>query len=96
MSKVTVVAKLTVKQNAVDLVLPELLKLVAPTRAENGCLEYRLHQDNDNPALFTFYENWESMACLDSHMKSDHFNRYVAAVGDLLEDKIVHKMTEIG
>ena len=95
MSKVTVVAKLIVKQDAIDQVKPELLKLIAPTRAEKGCLEYRLHQDNDNPTVFTFYENWESLACLDSHMKSDHFRSYVSAVGDLLEDKVVHKMTEI-
>ncbi|QXE87394.1 antibiotic biosynthesis monooxygenase [Geomonas nitrogeniifigens] len=95
MSKVTVVAKLTVKQDAIDQVKPELLKLITPTRAEKGCLEYRLHQDNDNPAVFTFYENWESLACLDSHMNSNHFSSYVAAIGDLLEDKVVHQMTEI-
>lgn len=95
MSKVTVVAKLIVKQDAIDQVKPELLKLIAPTRAEKGCLEYRLHQDNDKPNVFTFYENWESRACLDSHMNSDHFRNYVVAVGDMLEDKVVHIMTEI-
>ena len=46
MAKVTVVAKVTAKAEAVEAVRGELLKMVAPTRAEDGCLEYRLHQDN--------------------------------------------------
>ncbi len=95
MAKVTVVAKVTAKQEAVEAVKGELLKMVAPTRAEEGCLEYRLHQDNDDPAVFLFYENWESMACLERHMNSPHFQAYVAAVGDLLADKAVHLLTEI-
>ena len=96
MSIVTVVAKLTVKEDAIETVKGELLKLVAPTREEEGCLEYRLHQDNDNPVIFIFYENWENMTCLERHINSAHYKRYAAAVGDLLADKVVHKMTEIG
>jgi len=94
MSNVTVVAKITAKSDAVATVKAELLKMLAPTRQEQGCIEYRLHQDNDNPAVFIFYENWESPACLEAHMNSAHFQAYVAAVGDLITDKVVHKMTE--
>lgn len=96
MATVTVVAKLTAKTDAIEAVKTELLRMIAPTRQEEGCIEYRLHQDNDNPALFVFYENWKSAACVEEHMNSPHFRAYVAAVGDLLADKIVHKMTEIG
>jgi len=96
MSVVSVVAKLTVKIAAIEPVKKELLKLIPLTRAEDGCIEYRLHQDNDDPAVFVFYENWESMACLEQHMNSAHFKSYAAAVGDLLAEKVVHQMTEIG
>ena len=96
MSIVTVIAKLTVKEDAIETVKEELLKLVTPTRAEDGCLEYRLQQDINNPAVFIFYENWENMACLERHLNSSHYKSYVVAVGDLLADKSVHKMTEIG
>ena len=94
MAKVTVVAKVTAKAEAVEAVRGELLKMVAPTRAEDGCLEYRLHQDNSDPTVFIFYENWQDMTCLERHMKSAHFQAYVAAVGDLLADKAVHLLTE--
>ena len=95
MAKITVVAKLTVKAGAVAAVKSELLKMIAPTRAEEGCIEYRLHQDNDDPAVFTFYENWQNMTSLQQHMNSAHFNSYVAAVGDRLAEKAVNIMTEI-
>jgi len=95
MSTVTVVAKVTAKIDAIAAVKAELLKMIEPTRQEEGCIEYRLHQDNDDPSVFVFYENWKSLVCLEQHMKSQHFQEYVAAVNDLISDKIVHKMTEI-
>lgn len=95
MSTITVVAKVTAKSDAIETVQAELIKMLAPTRQEEGCIEYRLHQDNDNPAVFIFYENWKNQTCLEQHMNSPHFRAYVAAVGDLLTDKTVHKLTEL-
>jgi len=95
MSTLTVVAKVTAKKDAVDTVKNELLKLIGPTRNEGGCIGYTLHQDNEDPAVFLFYETWESLACLESHMNSEHFKEYVKAVGSLIEDKVMHKMTRI-
>lgn len=96
MSVVTVVATVIVKKEAIDVVKTELLAMLAPTRQEEGCIEYRLHQDTTDPALFIFYENWATMACLELHLNSAHFQRYVAAVEGLLVDKVVHKLTAIG
>jgi len=95
MPVITVVAKLVVKQEFIDVVKAELLKLIIPTRQEEGCLEYRLHQDSEDPSVFIFYENWQNMACLDRHMNSAHFKSYGAAVGDKLADKVVFKLAEI-
>jgi len=96
MSTITVVAKVIAKSDSIEAVKTELLKMVAPTRQEEGCIEYRLHQDNEDPAVFFFYENWKNIACLEQHMNSEHFKAYVAAVGDLISDKVVHIMSEIG
>ena len=95
MAKITVVARVVAKKEAVEAVKAELLKIIGPTRQEPGCIEYRLHQDNEDTAVFLFYENWENLSCLEQHMISPHFQSYVAAVGDLLAEKVVHKMTEI-
>ena len=95
MPVVTVVARLVAKADAVELVKGEVLKMVEPTRQEPGCLEYRLHQDNADPRVFIFYENWQDQASLDRHLASPHFTRYAAAVADALAEKTVQLMTEI-
>ena len=95
MSIVTVVAKLIVHEAAVENVKTELLKLIEPTRIEEGCIEYRLHQDNDDPKVFIFFEMWENLACLEQHMTTPHFNSYIAAVEGMIAEKAVHKMTRI-
>jgi quinol monooxygenase YgiN len=91
----TVVARVVAMKDCEEAVKTELLKLIVPTREENGCIEYNLHQDNDDPAVFVFYETWESTACLEAHMNSEHFRSYVATVNCMIEEKIVHKMTRI-
>ena len=95
MSHLTVVAKVVAKKDSVENVKRELLKLIEPTRKEDGCIEYNLHQDNEDPAVFIFYETWESLARLESHMNTEHFKNYVNAVGSLIDEKVVHKMTRI-
>lgn len=95
MSTVTVVAKIVAKEEAIEAVRTELLKMMPPTRQESGCLEYRLHQDNQAPSVFLFYENWENISCLEQHPNSPHYKNYAAAVQNLIADKVVHKMTEL-
>jgi len=95
MSILTVVAKIVAKQQSVKTVKNELLKIIEPTRKEEGCIEYYLHQDNDNPAVFVVYENWKNEAELDAHMKTPHFKALVAAVGDITEEVVIHKLTRL-
>jgi len=95
MSNCTVVAKLVAKKECVEQVKEELVRMVEPTRREEGCIEYRLHQDKADPALFIFYENWESLAHLEKHTTTDHYITYASAVKEMIDTKAVHKMTEI-
>lgn len=95
MAALTVVAKVVAKSEAVAALKAELIRLIAPTRQENGCLEYRLHQDNQEPSVFIFYETWESPACLEQHMNSPHFKTYLAAVDGMIAEKVVQTLTSI-
>lgn len=95
MSPITVVARIKAAQDSVETVKNELCRMVEPTRKENGCLEYRLHQDNGDPSVFFFYEMWENTAALERHKETDHYRHYAATVFGLLEDRIVNKLTRI-
>lgn len=72
MKKLTVLARVRAQREALEKVKRECLALVAPSRAEEGCINYDLHQSADDPALFLFYENWMSREALERHLQMPH------------------------
>lgn len=95
MAKLTIVANITAKADKIDLIKAELEKLIDITRAEDGCIQYDLHQDNENPAHFLFYENWESRELWQVHMGNQHLQDYMAATEGAVEVFTVNEMTHI-
>jgi quinol monooxygenase YgiN len=95
MPALTIVANIKAKADQIDLVKTELEKLIPPTQAEEGFIQYDLHQDNDNPAHFLFFENWESRELWQNHMVSAHLESFKAAIGDALEEITINEMTRI-
>lgn len=96
MSKLTIVANIKAKTDSIELVKSELLKLIDTTRAEEGCINYDLHQDNANPASFLFFENWESRELWQAHMANTHLADYVKATEGAVDEFTVSEMTQIG
>ncbi|MEM9006486.1 MAG: putative quinol monooxygenase [Cyanobacteria bacterium P01_F01_bin.86] len=95
MPKLTITGNILAKPDTVALVKAELEKLIPITRAEAGCLQYDLHQDNENPAYFMFYENWESRELWQTHMNAPHLAAYIAATEGAVEKFWIHEMTHI-
>lgn len=91
----TIVARILAKKEKQSLVKQELLKLIEVTRAEEGCINYDLHQDNENPSLFLFYENWENRDLWQKHMNNTHLAVYKKAVEGAVEDFTLNEMTAI-
>ena len=69
MSHLTVVAEITAKPGSIEEVKAELQKLIDPTREENGCINYELHQSIENAATFIFHESWTSEEHLNVHLE---------------------------
>lgn len=64
----------------------QLVALVAPTRKEEGCIQYDLHQDNGQPGRFVFFENWTSRELLDKHLASPHLTAFLNRADELLAE----------
>ncbi|AKI00342.1 hypothetical protein IMCC20628_01626 [Hoeflea sp. IMCC20628] len=96
MSKLTIAANIKANPDKIELVKKELEKLLAVTRAEAGCINYVLHQDNDNPAHFMFYENWESRELWQTHMNAPHLAAYMQATDGAVAEFVLNEMTQIG
>ena len=95
MPKLTIVANIHAKSDKIDLVKAELKKIIAPTLIEEGCINYEMHQDNENPAHFLFFENWESRELWQAHMEKQHLKDYMAATEGAVEDFTLNEMTHI-
>lgn len=96
MAKLTIVANIKANPDKIDLVKSELLKLIDITRAEEGCINYDLHQDNENPAHFLFYENWENRDLWQVHMSAPHLAAYMEATDGAVEEFTLNEMSIIG
>ncbi len=86
--KLTVVAKIVAKPGLEEQVKAELLNLITPTRKEACCINYDLHQSQDNKAHFLFYENWVSRQDLDDHLKTPHLEAFLGKSQELLAEPI--------
>jgi quinol monooxygenase YgiN len=92
----TIIAHLVALPNKIEDTRKFLLGLIPPTRAESGCVDYDLHQDDDNPAEFTFYENWKTRADWDHHMTLPHLEEFARRSDELFAvPPHIRKMTMI-
>lgn len=95
MAQLTIVANIKAKADKVELVKAELLKLIDITRAEEGCINYDLHQDNENESHFLFYENWASRELWQTHMDNKHLADYMAATDGAVDEFTLNEMTKV-
>ncbi|MEH6836707.1 MULTISPECIES: putative quinol monooxygenase [Falsihalocynthiibacter] len=93
MPKLTIVANIKANPDQVELVKAELLKLIDATRAEAGCVNYDLHQDNENPSHFMFYENWDTRELWLTHLNAPHIGAYKKATDGAVAEFILNEMT---
>lgn len=89
-----IVAKIEANPDKIELVKAELLKLIEPTLAEAGCIQYDLHQDNDNPAVFLFFEKWESRELWQKHMANENLAEYMSATEGAVASFTLNEMTQ--
>ncbi len=84
--KVTVVARIKAKLGKEAQAKQELLKLLSPTRAEAGCINYDMHQSLDNQAHFLFHENWTNQGALNKHLETPHLKNFLNQADQLLAE----------
>ncbi|AFY44894.1 putative quinol monooxygenase [Nostoc sp. PCC 7107] len=83
--QVTVTARLKVKQGLEDRLREEFAPVIALTRAEDGCINYDLHQSTEDPSVFLLHENWASQEILYLHLQQP----YIRALGAKSEEFLV-------
>jgi quinol monooxygenase YgiN len=54
--------------------------IAAASRAEAGCLSYRLYEDTETENDFVFVEEWEDSAALQRHFATPHIGEFMRAI----------------
>ena len=93
---IQVVAVITAKPGSEDAVRDALRALVGPTRAEEGCLSYDLHESVAAPGAFVTTELWSDPSDLDKHMETEHIQGALAVLGsELAGAPAIHPLTPL-
>jgi quinol monooxygenase YgiN len=80
------VATFLAKRGKDELLQAELMTLMAPTRAETGCLRYELNRSIDNPRQFVFVEKFADDAAFEFHGAQDYL--------DHLRSEVIPKLVQ--
>jgi len=86
--QVTVVVRLKAKAGKGAQVRQELFNLLAPTRAEQGCLNFDMHEAPNDPSRFLFHENWTRENDLKRHFENPHIKRWVELTKTLIAEPL--------
>ena len=73
-----------------------LTAMVAPSKAEKGCLFYEIFQYKNEPRRFMAVETWEDEAALDGHKASEHYAVYKSSYEPYCEDKYTDELEVLG
>lgn len=69
----------------------ELLRVVGPTRAEEGCLAIHVFESLREPFAFAIHSEWVDEAAFERHVQLPHTVRFLRA-GEELLTHAVHGM----
>ena len=85
LSKYTVIVLFEAIQGKEEELKNVLKSVIEPSRSEQSCLEYRLHQNVTNPTQFIFYENWENSELHKEHSSKSYIKSLKERVEPLLK-----------
>jgi len=84
------------KEDGIDKMKELLTAMVAPSKAEDGCLFYEIVQYENNRRKFMAVETWRDEAALDGHKASAHYKIYKSSFEPFCEDKYTDELEVLG
>ena len=88
-------ARLKVKPGTENGAKRAALAIVEASRAEEGCLNYDMHQAADDPTVFMWHETWDSKESINGHANSAHFKEFSAAIENFTEESLQVTLTKM-
>ncbi len=93
--KIVLVARLKVRENAIEEAKAAALSITEESRAEKGNINYDIHQAIDDPTVFVWHETWVNKAAIDEHFETDFFKDFYAKVSAVAAEPPMIIMTKM-
>jgi quinol monooxygenase YgiN len=91
-SDLIIIAESKAKPGHEDALRTALLTMIAPSRAEAGCVQYTLHELLDEPGHFYFYEVWKDEAAFEFHTRTPYFVAFGPKVAEIRASSSLKKL----
>lgn len=78
--KIVLIARLKVKADKIDETKAAALAIVEASRAEEGCINYDIHQSIEDETVFFWHETWKNKAAIDEHFATPFFGEFFKTV----------------
>lgn len=95
MTEIIICAILKAKSGQEEQLRDELLNLVEPSRAEKGCIQYKLHQSIEENGTFVFYETWASESEINEHVNTEHYKIYRKNIETIIDSMDVYLLKNL-
>lgn len=98
MKKIVLIARLKVKADKIDETKAAALAIVEASRAEEGCINYDIHQSIEDETVFFWHETWKNKAAIDEHFATPFFGEFFKTVEQVVAESpqinLTKKITE--
>jgi len=95
MSHLSVVARIQAQPEARETVCRNSVTSLNQRGTRRRLHNYELFQDNEEPTVFYFIENWESERHLDRHLTSGPMKKFQKATEGLIATIAIYRMGRI-
>ena len=80
------------KKESIEALKALLVMMVAPSKAEDGCLFYHICQYKEQQEKFLVVESWRDEVALDGHKTSPHYKMYKSSFEPFCAEKYSNEL----
>jgi quinol monooxygenase YgiN len=84
------------KPDGIEKMKALLSAMVAPSKAEEGCVFYEIFQYEKEPEKFMAVETWRDEAALKGHQNSEHYKVYKSSYEPYCLEKYSNELEVLG
>lgn len=69
--------------------------MIEAARQEDGCINYDLFVDTDDPGHYILYETWASRTAWDGHMSTSHVAQFRSVKDSMVAESTLQTLTRV-